>query len=261
MKKMLLSSLLLLTTPAMAGDVCNLHMDAGLRVSANALEFYDRDKVIYQIKDQRHLVVDGQTLELSDAQQGLISQYDQHVRSLVPHVKSLALEAIDLATEGVTLMLGNLVGETSELSLQLRSELDHFKGDLRRHFEGDVIDINHDQHFATDLGAHFETRVTRVMETAVQNSLGEIMLAVAKEVFLSGGDKGTFEERMNRLEKEMETHMQTKAAQMDARGRNLCEMVHAVNQLEDEMRAQIPAIRHLDVIQLEQDGLNSAQKI
>jgi len=252
--------LVLLASPVLAED-CNVQMDAGLRMSEAGLAFYDKEELIYQIKDQRHLVIDGQTLDLSPAQQALVSRFDQDVRALVPEIKAIALEAIDMAIEGVTRALDDLLGKRNDISMQLHNELNHLKGDVRRYFDQGIINVNRDQEPSELFGKHFETRMTRIMETSVQDSIDEIMIAIGKEILRSGGDVQTFEARMERFGKEIEAHMRAKAVRMEARGRDLCRAAIKVNQVEDELRFAIPAIRNFDLIQVRPVSQHTTQKI
>lgn len=251
MKSLLSLVLVLVAGSVTAGEACNLQLDAGLRISPGALEFYNQDKEAYQIKDHRYLVVDGKQLTLDNAQQALVAKYDQQVRALVPEVRGMALEGIDLAIVGVTTAFDGLLGERNNISNQLRGELNHLKGDVRRYFDKEIISLNRQQEDAPELfGQYFETRMERIVETSVQDSIGDIMLAMAKEVIASGGDMEAFGARMERFGQEMEEQMRAKATELEARGASLCRAAATVNALEDQLRNVVPDIRALDLIRL-----------
>lgn len=254
MKALISLALVVMASSAVAGETCNLQLDAGLRISPGALEFYSEDKAAYQIKDHRHLVVDGKQLTLDSTQQALVAQYDQQVRALVPEVRGMALEGIDLAIVGVTTAFDSLLGERNKISNQLRGELNHLKGDVRRYFDKEIISLNRKQEDAPELfGQYFETRMERIVETSVQDSIGDIMLAMAKEVISSGGDMEAFGARMERFGQEMETQMNAKAAELEVRGASLCRAATAINAIEDQLRSAVPDIRALDLIRLNTD--------
>lgn len=249
MKALISLALVLVAGPVAAGESCNLQMDAGLRIAPGLLEFYDGDKTAYQIKESRYLVVEGKRLNLDGAQQALVAQYDQQVRALVPEIQGMALAGIDLAIDGATTAFDGLLGEQNKISAQLRGELDHLKGDVRRYFENDVISLNREQEDAPELfGKYFETRLERLVETSVQDSIGEILMAMGREILSSGGDMEAFGARMERFGKVLEAQMQARAAALEARGISLCRAATAVNSLEDQLRNAIPDIHALDLI-------------
>ncbi|PUA27328.1 MAG: hypothetical protein B0W54_12095 [Cellvibrio sp. 79] len=249
MKSLISLVLVLAAGSAVAGEGCNLQIGAGLRISPDVLAFYDEDKTAYQIKDHRYLVVDGKPLALDSAQQALVAQYDQQVRALVPEVRGMALEGIDLAIVGVTTAFDGLLGERNKISTQLGGELNHLKGDVRRYFDNEIIHLGREKDGAPELfGQYFETRMERIMETSVQDSIGTILIAMGKEILSSGGDIEAFGARMDRFGKTLEAQMQTKAAELEMRGASLCRAATAINATEDQLRNLVPDIRALDLI-------------
>ena len=71
-----------------------------------------------------------------------------------------------------------------------------------------------------------------------------------KEIISSGGDMKAFEARMERFGQEMETQMNAKATELEARGASLCRAAIEVNAIEDQLRSAVPDIRALDLIRL-----------
>lgn len=259
MKSLLSFALVLVAGSAVAGESCNLQIDAGLRVSPQVLEFYDHDKTVYQIKDGQYLVVDGERLSLNGAQQALVAQYDRQVRALVPEIRGMALEGIDLAIFGVTAAFDELLGERNKISTQLRGELNHLKGDVRRYFDSETISLGREQDDAPELfGKYFETRMERIVETSVQDSIGDIMFALGKEIISAGGDMEAFGARMDRFGKTLEAQMQAQSTRLEARGASLCHAATAINAVEDELRSAVPDIRALDLIRLPAAGNEQA---
>lgn len=260
--KFLISLVLVLAVSSAAAEQCNVQIDTDLHVSPQLLAFYDKDKMLYQIQDGRHLLVDGKSLELNSAQQELVMQYDQQVRALMPEVRDMALDGIDLAILGVTTVFDELLGERNKISAQLQAELTHLKSDVRRYFDGDVISINREQKGTPELfGQYFETRMERIMETSVQDSIGDILVAVGKELFASGGDKESFEERMNHFGKTLEAQMQTQSAKLEERGLSLCQAAKELDVVENQLRSAVPNIRRLDLIRLNAASASTAVEI
>lgn len=262
LKQLTAVAVMALVSVSSAAEECNLHTQAGLRVTPAALEFFDNGKSVYRIADQRYLVVDGQQLNLSGAQQTLVSEYDKQVRALVPEVESIALEGIDLAIEGAGLVFDGLLGERNKVSVQLRNELQHLKGDVRRYFDSEILSFNRNDKDHSDLfGKYFETRVERIVETSVQDSIGAILIAVGKEMLSSGGNMEAFEARMDRFGRDIEAQMRAKAVRMEARGMELCRAATAVNAIEEQLRQSVPDIQQFDLIQVHSGEATTGKRI
>jgi len=252
MKTLIASVLLLTAGSATAHNSCNLELDAGVRITDNSIEFYDENKQTYKIVDDQYLVVKGRTLTLTQVHQDLVASYAQSIRSAVPEVRGMALDGIDLAIEAITITFDGLLGEKNQVSAQLMAELNNVKSDVNRYFTaGNPISFNRGDEDTPDfLGKQFETRVERIVETSVQNSIGSIMIAMGKEVLASGGDMEAFEARMNKFGEQMDLQMNAKASGMEARGEKLCNTIRAVDAHEEQLKRVVPAVESFNVIRV-----------
>ena len=262
MKTLIASILLLAAGSAAAHTSCNLELDAGVRITADSIEFFAADTPTYKIVDDKYLVVDGRAQLLTGKQQAMVSDFAAGIRSAVPQVHDLALAGIDLAIEGVALTLDNFLGEKNEISAQLTTELKNVKSDVNRYFtSGNPINLNRPGEETPEfLGKQFETRIERIVETSVQNSIGSIMMAVGKEMLLSGGSMEVFEARMNKFGEQMEAQMHARAAGMEARGEQLCSTMRTLDQYEEQLKQLVPAIEQFDVINVDTRQQQVAQQ-
>jgi len=252
MKTLITSVLLLATGSAAAHSSCNLELDAGLRITENSIEFYEATQPTYKIVEDKYLVVSGQPLRLNEAQQKLVADYAAGIRAAVPEVRAMALSGIDLAITGITLTFDNLLGEKNQVSTQLATELNNVKSDVNRYFSaGNPISINRNGEDIPDfLDKHFATRIERVVETSVQNSIGSLMLAMGKEALLAGGDMDAFEERMNKFGEQIEQQMNERAAGMAVQSEKFCDTMVDVNALEEQLKRAIPAVESFNLIRV-----------
>ncbi len=262
MKIFITSVLLLATGSAAAHNSCNLELDAGLRITDHSIEFYDEDKQIYKIVEDQYVVVEGQTLRLTRSQQEAVEHYAASIRTAMPEVRGMALEGIDLAIEAITITFDGLLGDKNQVSAQLTTELNNVKSDVNRYFtSGDPINFNRGNDDSPDfLGKYFETRVERIMETSVQNSIGSIMFAIGKEILASGGNMEAFEARMNKFGAQMDAQMNAKAAGMEVRGKKLCSTMHAVDAREEQLKQLVPAVQSFNIIRVEASNTEHAQQ-
>jgi hypothetical protein len=171
------------------------------------------------------------------------------------------LDGIDLAITGVTFAFDGLLGEKNQISAQLTSELNNVKSDVNRYFsEGNPISFNRGGEDTPDfLGKQFETRIERIVETSVQNSIGSLMVAVGKEVLLSGGDMEAFEQRMNKFGDQMALQMSARAEGMEARGENLCDALVDINAVEEQLKREVPALESFNLIRVNATETEIAQ--
>lgn len=261
MKILIASVLLLAAGSATAHNSCNLELDAGVRITDESIEFYHEDQQTYKIVEDQYLVVRGQVLKLNQMQQELVTSYAASIRAAVPEVRSMALDGIDLAIDAITITFDGLLGEKNQVSAQLITELNNVKSDVNRYFTaGNPITFNRGNEDTPDfLGKYFETRMERIVETSVQNSIGSIMVAMGKEVLASGGDMDAFEARMNKFGEQMAEQMSAKAMRMEARGEQLCKTIRAVDANEEKLKGVVPAVESFNIIRVNVPDVDIAQ--
>jgi hypothetical protein len=262
MKTYIAGVFLLMAGGAAAYDSCHLELEAGLRISEDSIEFYEADKPSYKIVADQYLVVSGQTLKLTAGQQDAVTGYAKAIRAAVPEVHSMALGGIDLAIEAITLTFDGLLGEKNQVSAQLTTELKNTKSDVNRYFtSGRPISLNRAHEDTPDfLGKQFETRIERIVETSVQNSIGSIMIAMGKEILAAGGSMQAFEERMNKFGEQMELQMNAKATGLEEQGKKLCNTMHTVDAREEQLKLAVPAVESFNVIRVKAASVDVAQR-
>jgi actin-related protein len=253
MKALVTWIFLMMAGTAAAHNSCNLELDAGVLITADSIEFYDAAQPTYKIVGDKYVVVNGQALKLNDLQQQLVENYAAGIRAAVPEVREMVLEGIDLAITGITFTFDNLLGEKNQISTQLTTELNNVKSDVKRYFSaGNPINFNVDSEGIPDfLGKQFETRIERIVETSVQNSIGSLMIAMGKEIMMSGGNMEAFEQRMNQFGEQMEQQMNARAAGMEARGEKLCDAMLDINAIEEQLKHSIPAVESFNFIRID----------
>ena len=108
-----------------AQDACNIELGASLTLNKTTLEFFNatrgsenKKKVLYKINNDHSLIVHGNKIDLNDHQQALVTQYARSIRAMLPHVRTIAIEGVDLALEGVNLAFNELLGEGNSVGAE-----------------------------------------------------------------------------------------------------------------------------------------------
>lgn len=270
MKKIIATAILLstsvITEQAMAHDTsfssdsCDVELNAGLRINKSAVEFSKNDKILYKIINNEQLFVNGQSIALDSSQQALVTEYSENIRGVLPEVKEIALDAIELAAEGVTLAFDGLLGEDNDLGSELSTQLLTIKDEVDQQFS-DNREFYIDEHGEWDgefFGEDFEQRIEETVEEVVQNSMGTLLIAVGQQMLFSGGDMDAFETRMEDFGEQIEHEMEARGEEIEKRGEALCQSIYQIDELETQLQQQISELSEIDVISAEIDGRNKA---
>jgi len=255
--KSLIASAILLASGSVAAhdtsfssDSCDVDLNAGVTINKQEVAFTKNDKELYKIVGNTHLVVNDETISLSGSQQELVAKFSHDVRAVVPEVKGIALEALDLASEGVTLAFNELLGEGNDVGAELSEHLAAIKFDIDRELDLEKeISIDEHGNFGDGtFGEEFEQRIEEAVESTIKNSMGTLLIAVGQEMLFSGGDPDAFEARMETFGEQIEQQMEERASVIEEKAEALCHSVLAIDALEEQMKLEIDALAGFDVV-------------
>lgn len=230
---------------------CNVELDTGFSINKSTIAFLDKhDEAIYKIIDNDVLIVSGEQIELNDSQQQLVHDYSTSIRAMVPEIKTIAIEGVDLAVEGVNLAFNELLGEGNDIATELTHELSLVREEVSTKFSeehGFTIGENgiNDGEF---FGEEFEERIESVVEKAIMNSMGTLLVAVGQEMLFSGGDTDAFETRMENFGEDIEHQMEARAEKIEEKAEALCEAALEIDRLEEQMKLNIEELSTINVI-------------
>ncbi|QOL25309.1 YggN family protein [Thalassotalea sp. LPB0316] len=239
------------STFALAGNNCDVNLDANFSLKDNQIIFSDdHQHELYRITAKNELVIDNHNVRLSAAGQSSLNAYASGIRDVVPQVRDVAIEGVNIAIEGVNLAFDGLLGEGNDVSEDLTFELSQIRDQLAHKFDsGSGIYIGNGHDMAEDVfGEDFEQRFEDVLESAIERSMGSLLMAVGREMIFSGGDMEAFEARMEDFGHNIESQMEARAENIEKSAYALCEQIVHIDKLEDELKANVPELSKIDVL-------------
>ena len=245
-----------------AYESCHIKLDAGLTLTVSALEFFNttkgsdnNKKTLYKIQDDQRLIVHEKEVSLTGPQQRLVTQYARSIRAMVPQIKTVATEGVDLALEGVNLVFDDLLGEGNSAGAELTRELSTLRDEAIMRFTpeyGITIDENALENKVVTaekmLGKKFKQRVELVMEKAVVNAMGNLVVVMGQEMLLSGKQGRSFEARIKSFRERAANEKQIRTKQIKQKADALCVPVVNIAQLEDRLQTNISSLKNLNVL-------------
>jgi hypothetical protein len=256
MKTLIATALILASTSSFASNVsftndsCDVDISGGIKITATVIEFSKNKKSLYKIVDNEMLYVDGEQINLSHSQQSLVTDYSNSIRATLPEVKDIALDAIDLASDGVNLAFNELLGEGNDISTEITAQLSEIRKEVDEGFTNDKVISFDEDGFSGDefFNEGFEKRIESAVESTVQNSIGSLLIAVGQQMLFSGGDMDTFETRMENFGERIEQEMESRGEEIEKRGEALCQSVVAIDALEDQLTHDIEELEDFNML-------------
>ncbi|WDE10542.1 DUF2884 family protein [Thalassomonas haliotis] len=257
MKTLLASTLILTSTSLYAHDSCDVELEGGIKIDSTGIEFMQDKKPVYSIFEDNRLMVDGKSIDLNAGQQALVTEYATSIRSIIPEVKSIAIEGIDLAVEGVNMAFDELLGAGNDVGADLTRELTALRDEVQTRFDADKGFYVDEHGFAGEefLGDEFEQRIESVVEKAVRDSMGSLLIAVGQQMLFSG-DTGAFETKMASFGDKIATEMEARGAELESKGEQICLSVVEIDNLEEQLKAEISELEHINILKVKSQGAN-----
>jgi len=252
MKKLLLVSTLLLSSTAYAHQSCEVDINGGINVKQDEILFSKNKSTRYRISKDENLYIGGRQVDLNSEQQALVINYSHKIRATVPEVRELALNAVDLAMDGVSLAFNELLGEGNNVTTTLTEELSTVRDEVENHFDSESGFYVGEDGFSesNSFDKEFENKIESAVEGAIESSMGSLLMAVGKEMMLSGGDMEAFETRMEGFGERIEAEMEARGEHIEQQAEQLCQTVLEINELEDELIQQVDGLAGVNIFKV-----------
>lgn len=209
---------------------CNFSSDYEFSQQGRTLIF-SRDTVPgkrIMIQDGR-MVIDGKELKLSSGDKARITEFENETRLLIPQVKLVTSEAIDIAFSALIEVSRGLNGEQNNPTVK---KLQHAQIALHN-----SLNKNPGLLFNDDIDG-------KIIEPIITDFVPDVVAAAVKQALssaFSGDDKKAkaFEARMDKMGKEIETKVEARAKKLEPLAQAMCDRVRNMDKIEDSISVRL----------------------
>jgi hypothetical protein len=176
------------------------------------------------IQDGR-MVIDGKELSLSADDKTRVSEFENEMRLLIPQVKLVTSEAIDIAFTALIEVSRGLNGEENNTTIR---KLQNAQVTLHNSLnKNSALIINDDID-------------EKIIEPIVTDFVPDVVSAAVKQalaIAFSGDDSKAkaFEARMDNMGKEIETKVEARAQKLEPLAQAMCGRLRNMDKIEDSM--------------------------
>ena len=184
------------------------------------------------------LFIDGKEQTLSAADHARLDRFEQEMTDTLPLLREIVVEAVDIAfvaleevARGLASDPKQAVSELHQARVKLRAEMTDRPLNA---FDGDAI--------GRVIEPVISEFVPQIVGGAVKNALGAAF----------GGEKkaAEFEQRMARLEKELDRNVEARAKKLEPKADEMCERLKSIDRIDDELEYRLPEGGRLDLLRV-----------
>lgn len=253
MKNFVLAIALLTSSSVIANNNndnnCDIKLTADVEISPTQITFLQDNIPLYRINHDQVLLISDNAISLNERQQALLTEYAQNIRAMVPAIKTLAFEGVELTQYGIGLAFNKLLGENSNVNNSLNKELHLLKQNIAQRLASDqTILIKQDGSIDGFNSEAFEQHIEVAIEQAVEETLGSLMMAVGQKLIFSGGNMEKFEQDMEAFAAIIEDKIENQAEALAIKAGAICLSANQLNILETQLSHQIPALKNFNIL-------------
>lgn len=190
------------------------------------------------------LFIDGKEATLTAADHQRLRQMEREMHLLVPEMRKVAVEAVDIAFTALTEVARGLSSDPEHTV----SRLEESRRRVRNEMTEKPLSVFNDE----AMGDIVKPIITKFIPTIVGGAVNTA-LSVA-----FGGEKKAqeFEERMNRMERELETKVEARAEKLEPLAEAMCKRLHRIDDLDDSLEYRLPNGDSLQLLRVSHDDKN-----
>lgn len=237
---------------------CNMSFKYGVVIDPLHVRLLEEELTYIQITRNQQLFISGREIMLNSEQKALLGEYSIQIRQQVPEIVSIAIEGVDVGLEAVNKSIGGATGEDNESRKLFQKRFNDMQWNLRNRFNHSDESYYIAPQSFNDFDEIFSGEFEKEIEHIVTQSLGSILMAVGDAIVKRtdrNQDKRNddnsiiLNNKMTNLEKELISELSTQTNALDKKARIFCTNLKELDKLENQIRASIPNLSQLDLIQ------------
>ncbi|TMO44336.1 YggN family protein [Pseudoalteromonas ruthenica] len=226
---------------------CDIEFKSDIRINPERIQITNVDNQ-HMVYDGQQLLVDGEVMPLTAAQQQALDNYSQQLRSYVPEVAQIALDGVKIA--------GVAIEEVSaafgiEHNNALQQVVDNIGNNIEHSFYQNGEFVMGKQSFdelGEDIEQQFDENFEQAVEQAMVQSIGSVLMALGSQMVSSGGDMDEFEQRMERMGEQIEQRVELQAANIEQRADALCQSFSELAEQEAQLVSMVPELSDFQLL-------------
>lgn len=251
-------ALMLVSGLSYAQGQCALTLQDDLKVSPSVVSIQRGEQELWRIDSKGQLWLAQQKSSNSTETQQQLKAYQQGIRSQVTAAAALMDDSLQLARSVLDQNIKTTTGMSLAENPELQQPVEQLEQQLNQlvQRQGDTIYVYGSQLRSADknLAKEAEQRI----QQAVARISGQMMLTLGQNLLQSPGSATekmqSFRTKMQSFGSQLKADMQKNSKNLQQRGQQICQQLKSLDQLEQQIQNQIPAMSSYDLIDGQSEG-------
>ncbi len=219
---------------------CNIHSDYNIGPYRNAYLFHRDEGPARKVGvGGGRLFIDGKEIQLSASDQQRMAQFEVELHGLAPQVQQVSEEAVGIAFAAL-----------SEVARGLSSNPDETIANLEKSRRLALAEIRSKPMTAFNDDA-MENIIEPILTRYVPDIAGGAVSAGLRAAFSGEAERQKFEQRMNRMEHELDTRVDARAKALEPLAQAMCDRLTRMDALDDALEYRLPGGESLQLLEID----------
>ena len=221
------------------GHKCDVHSDWSVRPHRLAFVFAQEGHQPGEVGiGGGRLFIDGKEQKLSAADHARLSRMEAEMHAMLPQLRKVVVEAVDIAFAALTEVARGLAADPQRSV----ADLEKARARLRSQLENKPLAALDGDAIGRTIGPILGEFIPQIIGGAVSNAISAAF----------GGEKKTqeFEQRMQRMEKELDAKVERRARELEPLAEALCGHLQAMDRIDDELEYRLPGGGRLELLRV-----------
>ena len=215
-------------------DVCDYSVNHNINIDKNSISFSGNasEEIIFTGDE---LMVNGETLELNKRQMEYSLAFQNETRQMLPKLASIAIESAELGLKATSIVVSSLFGSDAYVHDDLIKPIESITEKIKANVSSTVLNT---KEIVNAFDESFDRELENLISTALSKYSGKLLSQIIQNIFSNDREeKADFEFRMENLEHDIETYIETNALAIEVQVENLCENFEKLADLDTKLES------------------------
>ncbi|MDB1123195.1 DUF2884 family protein [Vibrio algarum] len=245
MKKIVISLMLCFSVGAQAAKQCSVDIKNEVHLDGHQVEIVQPDASKVLIDQDNNVFINGEKLDLNQAQIDAIESYREHMNKYVPQVLDIARDGLELAQNALDEIAVSF--NNSEAFNSVKEALEEFFNGMAQRYQKDEQFILQEAAFS-DAVATWKEDFAAARETFNAEFFSSAFTAISEQMNAEGGLNLTeLKDKLVELQANLTTKLEADSKEIEKDAKQYCGDLEAVAEEEKMLHEKIPELKDYQV--------------
>jgi len=222
---------------------CDLELNNELNITPKHILIKESDETIVDIYNDETIFINGDQITLDNEQQKLVTEYSLALRAAVPQVAEIAVDAVEVAFEGINAGLGNMINldNTRDKFEEIKTRINDKYNQNEGHYSFS------EGNFSTNIeDEQIGDAVKDVIKDVAPQLIGKVLANIGNSMAEGNMDFSDLDGLDTRIESEIDARTED----LEQKADEFCKNLKRVDKIEDNLIATNHKFTNLDLIKI-----------